>query len=128
MLTFHKGYFVLTIIIFIIEVIIALYVKDDFIRPYVGDVLVVILIYTFVKTFIKAPVLPVAIGVLIFSFVVEFLQLIKIVGLLGLGHLKWARIIIGTSFSWLDIVTYVVGFILVLIGEKYIFKHNLKSA
>ncbi|MGI9525806.1 MAG: DUF2809 domain-containing protein [Weeksellaceae bacterium] len=127
MFRFNRGYFVLSIVIFVIEVIIALYMKDDFIRPYVGDILVVILIYSFVKTFLKAPVLAVAKGVLIFCFMVEFLQLIKLIDILGLGHLKWARIIIGTSFSWRDFVCYIIGFIIILLGEQYIFKHDLKK-
>ena len=38
-----------TIILLITEVLIALYVHDDFIRPYVGDAIVVIVIYTFVR-------------------------------------------------------------------------------
>ena len=42
MLRFNKTYFLLTILLFCTEVIIALFVHDNFIRPYFGDVLVVI--------------------------------------------------------------------------------------
>ena len=41
---FNKIYFRLTVILFLIEVAIALFIKDRFIRPYLGDVLVVMLI------------------------------------------------------------------------------------
>ncbi|MEM0980026.1 MAG: DUF2809 domain-containing protein, partial [Cyanobacteria bacterium P01_H01_bin.58] len=58
--------------------------NDAFIRPYVGDVLVVILIYAIVRAFFKAAILPTAIGVLLFAFVVEILQYFKIVEILGL--------------------------------------------
>lgn len=34
------------------EVLIALYVRDRFIRPYVGDMLVVVLVYSFVRIFL----------------------------------------------------------------------------
>ena len=34
-------YFVIFLLLLIIEVLIALYVHDDFIRPYIGDVLVI---------------------------------------------------------------------------------------
>ena len=37
------------IIVFIIEAIIAVFIHDNFIRPYFGDVLVVVLIYCFIK-------------------------------------------------------------------------------
>lgn len=99
MLQFNKRYFLLTVQLFVIEVLIALYIKDKFIRPYVGDVLVVILIYCFVKTFIKVAVIPAAIGVLLFAFTIEALQYINI-------------------FAWADILAYIAGFIIILIFEK----------
>jgi hypothetical protein len=116
--TFNKKYFGLTILIFVIEVLIALYVHDRIIRPYIGDVLVVILIYCFIKSFLKLPVLPVALFVLLFSFGVEFLQHLSIVEKLGLQNSKIARTVIGTSFAWIDLVCYIAGIIIVLITEK----------
>ena len=47
------AYGIATFILLIIEVLIALFVHDAFIRPYIGDVLVVIVIYTFVRIFIQ---------------------------------------------------------------------------
>jgi hypothetical protein len=116
--TFNKKYFGLTILIFGIEVLIALYVHDTIIRPYIGDVLVVILIYCFIKSFFKLPVLSVAVFVLLFSFGVEFLQYLNIVEKLGLQNSKIARTVIGTSFAWIDLVCYTVGIIIILIAEK----------
>jgi hypothetical protein len=122
MLIFNKKYFGLTILIFVIEVLIALYLHDKIIRPYIGDVLVVILIYCFIKSFFKFPVLPVAIFVLLFSFTIEFLQYFNIVEKLGLQNSKIARTVIGTSFAWIDLVCYSAGIIIVLIAEKGIIK------
>ena len=119
MLTFNKNYFGFTILLFFIEVFIALYINDSFIRPYLGDVLVVILIYCFLKSFLKLPVLIVAIFVLAFSFTIEFLQFLNIVEKLGLEESKIATTVIGTSFSWVDLLTYIIGIIIVLIIEKY---------
>lgn len=118
MFTFRKNYFIVTILLFIIEVLIALYVRDRIIRPYVGDILVVILIYCFVRSFFKWPVLPVALGVLLFAFFVETLQYLRIIEVLGLQDSNFFRIVIGTSFSWMDIVTYIIGIAIVLIVEK----------
>lgn len=39
------GYAIATVILLLTEVLIALYVHDAFVRPYIGDVLVVIVIY-----------------------------------------------------------------------------------
>lgn len=127
MLPFNRRYFILTILLFIVEIFIALYVRDNFIRPYLGDVLVVILIYCFVKSFVKLPVLTVAISTLVFSFIVEFLQLINVIELLGLENSKIAQIVIGTSFSWFDLLAYLIGILLVILVEKYGCKKSLRT-
>ena len=46
------GYAIATVILLLIEVLIALYVHDAFVRPYIGDVLVVVVIYTFIRIFV----------------------------------------------------------------------------
>jgi len=125
MLTFNKNYFGFAILIFFIEVLIALYINDSFVRPYLGDVLVVILIYCFLKSFLKLPVLTAAIAVLVFSFTIEFLQFLNIVEKLGLEKSKIARTVIGTSFSWIDLLTYIIGITIVLIIEKYWLKKQM---
>jgi hypothetical protein len=125
MLKFNKTYFGLTVLLFVVEVLIAVFVHDNFIRPYVGDVLVVILIYCFVKSFLNLPEFVLAIGVLLFAFAIEFLQYIKIVHVLGLEKSEIARTVIGTSFAWLDLLAYVVGIGIVLMAERYIWQKQL---
>jgi hypothetical protein len=118
MLRFNRNYFALAVLLFAIEVVIALFVHDNFVRPYVGDVLVVILIYCLVKSFLNLPDFVLALGVLLFAFTIEFLQYIKIVNVLGLEKSNLARTVMGTSFAWLDMLAYVVGVGFVLIVEK----------
>lgn len=127
MLTFNKNYFGFAILIFFIEILIALYVNDSIVRPYFGDVLVVILMYCFLKSFLQLSVLTVAIAVLLFSFTIEFLQYLNIVATLGLEKSKIARTVIGTSFSWIDLLTYIIGIIIVLGVEKYWLKKEIKN-
>ena len=115
--TFNKTYLFLAILIFVIEIYIGMYVKDSFVRPYLGDFLVVILIYCFLKIFWKEKYFKVAIYVLLFSFVVEFLQYFKIVEILGMQENKLASIIIGTSFALEDLLAYFLGIVTVLIVE-----------
>ncbi|WP_264521308.1 DUF2809 domain-containing protein [Flavobacterium sp. N1994] len=121
-LQFHKTYFALTVLLFCIEVLIAMYVHDTIVRPYIGDVLVVILIYCFIKSFLDLKVITAAIFVLLFSFGVETLQYLAIVDKLHLQNSKMARTVIGTSFSWIDILTYVIGIGMVLLVEKTVKK------
>ncbi|MES2779752.1 MAG: DUF2809 domain-containing protein [Bacteroidota bacterium] len=115
---FNIRYFVLALLLFAVEVLIALFVHDSIIRPYVGDALVVMLIYCFVKSFLNTLVLPTAVSVLLFSFVMEGLQYVKIVNRFGLEHSTLASTVIGTSFAWTDIFAYIIGISIVLLLEK----------
>lgn len=118
MLKFNKTYFGLTLLILITEIIIALYVHDNIVRPYIGDVFVVILIFCFIKSLVNTKVIPTAFFVLLFAFGVETLQYFKIIEILGLQNNSVARIAIGTSFAWMDIACYIVGIAIALAVEK----------
>lgn len=117
-LKFSPFYFISALLLFVTEVLIALFVHDQFIRPYIGDFLVVILIYCFVKSFLNTPVVPTAVGVLLFAYTVELLQYFRIVEVLGLQHSRAARIIIGSSFEWQDLLAYTLGILVVVLVEK----------
>lgn len=94
-----------------IEVLIALFINDSFIRPYLGDVIVVWVVFCFVQIFLCNKVNPyvTAIGVFLFACLVEILQGIKIVELLGLAHIPFFRTLIGTQFDIKDIICYGAG-------------------
>lgn len=118
MFTFNKNYFILTLILLLIEIAIAVYIHDKFIRPYIGDLLVVILIYCFLKSFLNSSVWVTGMGVLLFAYLIEALQYFHLVNRLGWQHSKFVSTIIGTSFEWIDLLAYTVGIILVLGIEK----------
>ena len=104
------GYAVAAFIILIAEVLIALCVRDAFIRPYGGDILVTLLICCVLRVvWPQRYRLPIAGGVLVFAILVEVGQYFGLVYLLGLGHVEFFRIIIGTGFSWWDMLCYAVG-------------------
>ena len=115
---FRRKYLLIAILIFVIEILIAIYAHDRFIRPYFGDFLVVILIYCLIKSFVNRSVLSISIFVLLFSYTIEFLQYLNIVQVLGIQNNTLAKIIIGTSFAWSDIIAYTAGIILVILVEK----------
>ena len=92
-----------------VEILIGLFVHDRFVRPFIGDVLVVILIYTFIRIIIPGKVRLLPLYVFIFAAAVELLQLIRIVEILGLQDNKLMSTIIGTSFDIRDILCYFVG-------------------
>ena len=124
MFQINVRYLLLTILLFLTEVFIALYVRDDFIRPHFGDFLVVILIYCFLKSFFNITSWKLAVATLLFSYLVEILQYFRIVEKLGLSHSTFAKVVIGTSFSWIDLLAYTLGIAFVLIVEYFIRKTN----
>lgn len=104
--------------LFLIEVLIAMYVHDNFIRPYFGDFLVVILMYCFLRAFTNLGVKPTVLAVLMFSYLIEVLQYLNFVEWIGLGNSEIARTLIGTSFAWIDIVAYTTGSLAILWFER----------
>lgn len=114
---FSKIYFLIFLAIFVIEIFIALFVKDSFIRPYLGDTLAVMLVYSFFKTMIARWKNQLVMLSLCIAFCIEGLQAIQFIDLMGLSNNTFATIILGTSFSWADMLAYIAGAILILIFE-----------
>ena len=105
-----SGKFALiTAALFLVEVLIALFVHDHFIRPFVGDMLVVILIYSFLRIFVHSDSRRLVLAVLAFSFTVEFIQYFDPVGHFGLEQYRLLSLLIGRTFSWPDLLAYSVG-------------------
>lgn len=117
-------YAVITLLLLVIEVLIALFVHDKFIRPYIGDVLVTVLICTFLRIFIPKGVKLLPLYVFIFAAGVEVLQYFRIVEMLGLSDNRFFSILIGSVFDVKDIVCYGVGCVAVFAVEKIIQKHE----
>lgn len=111
--------FVMFLLIFGVEVIIALFFDDAIIRPLVGDLLVVVLLFYLVKAFIDWPDIGVAIGVCLFAWGIEFAQALQLVERLGLGDVALARTVIGTTFDWRDLVAYTIGAVLSVWLERW---------
>ncbi len=118
MFHFNLKYLLWAILIFLVEIFIALYIRDAIIRPYIGDVLVVILLYCLVKSFLRVRVLPTAIAVLLFAYLIEALQYFQYVKWLGLEHSHLANVVMGNSFAWTDLMAYTIGIVFVLFFEK----------
>ena len=117
--SFSKRHFFIFILVFLVEVYIALFVNDQIIRPLIGDVLIVVLLYSFARTFFDVRNRHrLAVGILLFSYLVELGQSFDLVSILGLADSKLATIVIGTSFDWRDLLAYTIGFILILVGSR----------
>lgn len=116
---FSLKYFLISIFIFLIEVLIATKLKNIFfVRAYLGDVIVVMLLYTLIKSFFRVNNKKLILGILIFSCLVEFAQYFNIAEKLGFRKGSLMYIIIGNSFSWIDILCYGVGCLLIYLFVK----------
>lgn len=110
-------YLILTIILLAIEVLIALFVHDRFIRPYVGDVLVIMVLYTFVRIFIPERIKALPAYLFGFAALVEIAQYFRIVERLGLENNRFFSVLIGSVFDIKDIMCYAAGTLFIVIGQ-----------
>lgn len=100
---------VIFLLLLFAEIIIALFVRDNFIRPYFGDVLVTILICSFIRIFIPKGIRALPAYVLVFAIAVEVGQYFNMVKVLGIENSRFFSILLGTSFSIIDIICYAAG-------------------
>lgn len=126
-LTLHRGYALATLALFLIEVAIALWVRDRFIRPFGGDILAVILVYCGLRAVTTLPVVPAAIIATAIGFAVEAGQALDMVDRLGLSGSPVARTVLGTSFAVEDLVAYAIGGAACVVAERLRANHNLGS-
>ena len=121
-LTPRVWYTVAFVSIFAAIIYIALFVRDKFIRPYGGDILVTVLICCFGRIFFPSKIKLLPVYVFLFAVAVEIGQYFELVDLIGLGGIPLFRIALGTSFSPHDIICYGAGCVLFWVGEKIIRK------
>ena len=121
---FNGKYLLLTIILFFVEICIALFIKDTLVRPFLGDVLVVVLIYCAVRIFLNVNYRKAALGVFVFACVIEILQYFDYVKLLGLEENRVLSVALGRTFEWLDFAAYFAGFLLIVLFEIFYERHQ----
>ena len=98
-----------------VEVLIARFAHDRLIRPYAGDFLATILLYYLLKS--VWPARRVALAALLVSYAIELAQLAQLLPRLGWQHVRVARLVLGSAFSWGDMLAYTLGAAAVLAVE-----------
>ncbi len=110
-------YLLAAVILFAVEVAIALFVRDAFIRPYVGDVLAVALVYAVLRAITPLTMIPAIAVALTIALAIEIAQGLNLLVALGLHDNQLARIVLGGAFDWFDLEAYISGAILVAGAE-----------
>ncbi|WP_440886451.1 DUF2809 domain-containing protein [Vibrio campbellii] len=107
-----------SLVCFIALVVIALFVRDSFIRPTVGDVLVVVWLYYFLASLFSMPVNWLVSLVVLIAFAVELGQLLQVAAWLGIEPSSPLAVILGATFDWKDLLAYFIGGLLCWWMEK----------
>lgn len=126
MMKFNKIYFTITIVLLLVEIVIAKY-SNGFIRHTLGDYLAVILLYAFIKSFSKLSMLKTSMIVLCIAYSIEFIQLTDLQKIYPSEYSKMLKLLLGTSFSIVDLVAYTLGIATVILFEKYLRKAKTSS-
>lgn len=114
--------FLIFFALLMVEVLIALFVHDDFIRPYVGDMLVVAVVYFFLRILIPEKYAWLPAAVFVFAVSVEALQYFRLTELLNITN-PILKVALGSVYDTKDIVCYGIGCIF-LAGYEWINRRN----
>ena len=104
-----------------VELCIGLFVHDGFVRPYVGDVLVTVLLCCLCRVVVPTGLAALPMYVFVFSALVEAAQYVDVVKLLGLEDNAVISTIVGRTFSWADLICYAVGCLSFWLVEKAVY-------
>ena len=103
------GYLAASACLLALLVLIALYVRDGFVRPFLGDVLAVIWVHLCIRAVSNTHHFIAASGALAVAFTLEFAQYFRLLEILGLQDVRPARVILGATFDPLDLLAYCIG-------------------
>lgn len=107
------------VLIFIIEVLIAtVWSNHRWLRGFVGDVLAVVWVYFLFKAVIKTNTHGLALAALAVGCLVEFGQYMASANGWHVQN-SVLKIVLGSVPDWMDVLAYVVGFLLVLAFEFF---------
>jgi hypothetical protein len=102
-------YILFVVVLLIVEVIIFTLVEDNFINFYVNKVLIIILLYCFIRIFIPQKIRLLPLYVFLFACEIELLQYFYYYKFLGLTKDPIMKAVVGTPSIWLDILCYAIG-------------------
>ncbi|MGC4064125.1 MAG: DUF2809 domain-containing protein [Polyangiaceae bacterium] len=106
---FHPRAAGWAVAIFVVECLIAAFVRDAWIRPFGGDVLAVILVFACLRSFLSLPSAALASLSFLVGVLVETFQWAELPVKLGIAQYPSLRIIVGTTFAWGDVGCYALG-------------------
>lgn len=110
-------YLLAFLVLLLTEILIGAFVRDAFIRPYLGDVLVTVLLCCLVRIFLPEGLLLPA-WVFLAAAAIECVQLLGLPARLRLENTV-LEIALGSTFDWKDVVCYAAGCIAFAAAERF---------
>lgn len=116
--SFDVKYFLAFCLLLAAEIWIAVFVHDRFVRPYLGDVLVIPVLYCLIRAvWDRAPsLLP--LWVFLFAALVELSQYFRLVERLHLEGSTILRVVLGATFDVADLLCYAAGAALLFLWQR----------
>lgn len=117
----HRPYLIKFLVLLIIEIAIANFGFHPIIRGYVGDILVIPLLWYFAKSIYPFKSIPLLMALTLIAVLVELFQLFSFS-----PTNKILKIVLGNTFDWLDLLCYGLGALSIYIIIK-INSHDLPT-
>jgi len=105
--------------VFLAEALIATtFARIGFVRSYLSDFLAVIFLYHLAKAVRDFPARPLAISVFAVATIIEIAQAFHLADALGFRRGSLPSILLGTHFSWLDLLMYALGCLTCVLADS----------
>ncbi len=114
-----KKYITIFILLLVTEIAIAYFQFHSFIRGFIGDVLVIPLLYSLAQSIKRFNPIKVTAAVVLFAFAVEIAQYFSIAEILNIQN-RFVKIIIGSHFDPWDLLAYTLGILPIIFIENFI--------
>lgn len=115
----RKRYMMYFLLFLFVEIGIAVFLQDTFIRPYVGDMLVVVVLTFFLRIFLGNTCRLLPFFVFLFAAGVEILQYFHFIELLGFADNRFLSVLLGATFDAKDILCYFMGMLALFFYQKF---------
>ena len=106
------------------EIFIALF-AEGILRTFIGDLLIVIFLYTLVRSFLKIPSFKTAMAILFLAYATELMQYFRVLDYFNLSDSENLVLLMGHRFDWWDILAYSLG-IWIVLGIEYLLEKKGK--
>jgi len=110
-------YLAMMVVLLAVEILIALFVHDRIVRPFIGDSLAVMLVYCALRAMTRLRERTAVATALVIAVAIEVGQLVGVLDLLGLRTNGLATMLLGTGFDPTDFLAYGGGALCAMAAE-----------